>query len=103
MCLHFTIGVRFTQGDAAELPAAARDLVRLGVDLIVAADTSNAARAAQMATDRIPIIFVGGSDPVESGLVRSFARPGATSRASRISTSSWRRSGSSCFETWSRA
>ena len=72
----FTIGVRFTQGDPAELPAAARDLVRLGVDLIVAGDTSNAAKAAQMATDRIPIIFVGGSDPVELGLVKSFARPG---------------------------
>jgi putative ABC transport system substrate-binding protein len=72
----FTIGVRFTQGDPSELPAAARDLVRLGVDLIVAGDTSNAAKAAQMATDQIPIIFVGGSDPVESGLVKSFARPG---------------------------
>src|SRR5215510_9101689 len=32
----FSIGVRFTQGNPAELPAAARDLVRLGVDLIVA-------------------------------------------------------------------
>lgn len=72
----FTIGVRFTQGDPSELPAAARDLIRLGVDLIVAADTSNAATAAQMATDRVPIIFVGGSDPVEAGLVKSFARPG---------------------------
>jgi len=28
------------------------------------------------ATDRIPIIFVGGSDPVGSVLVKSFARPG---------------------------
>ena len=72
----FTIGVRFTQGDPAALPAAARDLVRLGVDLIVAADTSLAAKAAQLATDRIPIVFIGGSDPVESGLVTSFARPG---------------------------
>ena len=72
----FSIAVRFTQGDAAELPAAARDLVRLGVDLIVAADTTNAAKAAQMATDRIPIVFVGGSEPVESGLVKSFAHPG---------------------------
>jgi putative ABC transport system substrate-binding protein len=72
----FTIGVRFTQGDPAELPAAARDLVRLGVNLIVAGETSNAAKAAQMATDRIPIIFIGGSDPVGSGLVKSFARPG---------------------------
>ena len=72
----YSIGVRFTQGDPAELPAAARDLVRLGVDLIVAADTSNAIKAARAATDRIPIVFVGGSDPVESGLVKSFARPG---------------------------
>ena len=72
----FTIGVRFTQGNPAELSVAARDLVRLGVDLIVAAETGNAAKAAQMATDRIPIVFVGGSDPVELGLVKSFARPG---------------------------
>jgi putative ABC transport system substrate-binding protein len=72
----FTIGVRFTQGDPAELPAAARDLVRLGVDLIVAGDTINAAKAARLATDLIPIVFVGGSDPVEAGLVKSFAHPG---------------------------
>lgn len=72
----FSIGVRFTQGDPSELPAAARDLVKLGVDLIVAADTTNAIKAARMATDRIPIVFVGGSDPVESGVVKSFAHPG---------------------------
>jgi ABC-type uncharacterized transport system substrate-binding protein len=72
----FSIGVRFTQGNPGELPAAARDLVRLGVDLIVAADTSNAIKAARAATDRIPIVFVGGSDPVESGVVKSFAHPG---------------------------
>jgi putative ABC transport system substrate-binding protein len=72
----FTIGVRFTQGDPGELPTAARDLVRLGADLIVAGDTGNAARAAQMATNRIPIVFIGGSDPVEAGLVQSFAHPG---------------------------
>jgi putative ABC transport system substrate-binding protein len=72
----FSIGVRFTQGDPAELPAAARDLVKLGSDLIVAADTGNAIKAARAATDRIPIVFVGGSDPVESGVVKSFAYPG---------------------------
>jgi putative ABC transport system substrate-binding protein len=72
----FTMGVRFTQGNPAELPAAARDLVRLGVDILVAGETSNAAEAAQQATDRIPIVFIGGGDPVAGGLVKSLARPG---------------------------
>jgi putative ABC transport system substrate-binding protein len=72
----FTIGVRFTQGNPAELPQAARDLVRLGVDLIVAGETSNAVHAAQAATSRIPIVFIGGTDPVGFGLVKSLAHPG---------------------------
>ena len=72
----FTIGVRFTQGNPTELPAAARDLVKLGVDLIVTGETGNATKAAQMASDRVPIVFIGGSDPVGLGLVKSFARPG---------------------------
>ena len=73
---HFVIGVRFTQGNAAELPAAARELVRHGVDLIVTTEADLAAKAAQTATDRLPIVFMGGSDPVALGLVKSFARPG---------------------------
>ena len=72
----FVIGVRFTQGNPAELPAAARDLVKRGVDLIVASGGGNAAKAAQTATHRIPIVFLGESDPVGRGLVKSFARPG---------------------------
>ena len=72
----FVIGVRFVQGNFAELPEAARALVRHGVDLIVTTATDNAAKAAHMATTRIPIVFLGGSDPVGAGLVKSFARPG---------------------------
>ncbi len=72
----FAIGVRFTQGNVAELPEAARNLVRRGVDLIVVSSGGEAAKAAQMATTRIPIVFMGGSDPIEAGLVKSFARPG---------------------------
>ena len=72
----FVIGVRFTQGDVATLPAAARDLVQSGVDVIFATD-ANAARAAQLATNRIPIVFAAVvGDPVALGLVQSFARPG---------------------------
>jgi putative tryptophan/tyrosine transport system substrate-binding protein len=72
----FVIGVRFTEGKASDLPAAARDLVRLGVDLIVTSESGTAAKAAQAATNRIPIVFMGSSDPVAVGLVKSFARPG---------------------------
>src|SRR5712692_1896940 len=72
----FVIGVRFVQGNVAELPEAARALVRHGVDLIVTTATDTAGNAAHMATTRIPIVFMGASDPVGTGLVKSFARPG---------------------------
>src|SRR5712691_3018242 len=72
----FVLGVRFTQGDQTALPAAARELVQYGVDLIVASEPS-AAKAAQMMTTRIPIVFIGGTgNPVEMGLIESFDRPG---------------------------
>src|SRR5258705_3935096 len=65
----FTIGVRFTQGESAELLAAARELVRRGADIIVTTEGGNTAKAAQMATDRIPLVFISRRDPVELGLV----------------------------------
>jgi putative ABC transport system substrate-binding protein len=72
----FVLGVRFTQGDLAALPAAAHDLVQYEVDLIFASEVASA-KAAQMATTRIPIVFAGlGGHPVEMGLIQSFARPG---------------------------
>jgi putative ABC transport system substrate-binding protein len=71
----FVIGVRFTQGDLAALPAAARELVQYGVDIIVTSDDSPA-KAVQMATTRIPIVFSVVSDPVKLGLIQSFVRPG---------------------------
>jgi putative ABC transport system substrate-binding protein len=71
----FVLGVRFTQGDLAALPAAAHDLVQYGVDIIFA-ENDDSAKAAQMATSRVPIVFTGGADPVGRGLIQSFARPG---------------------------
>ena len=71
----FAIGVRFTEGKAAELPAAARDLVRHRVDVIVTVESGVSTKAAQMATNQIPIVFIGSGDPVGLGLVQSFARP----------------------------
>ncbi len=71
----FVIGVRFTQGDTATLPQAARELVELGVDILFAAGPT-AANAAQMASNEVPIVFAEVPDPVGSGLIRSFASPG---------------------------
>ena len=72
----FAIGVRFTEGKAADLPVAARELVRLGVDIIVTADSGATARAAQAATTQVPIVVTGSGNPVDLGLVKSLARPG---------------------------
>jgi putative ABC transport system substrate-binding protein len=72
----FVIGVRFTQGDTARLLAAAQDLIRDGADILFPVD-ANSAKAAQLATTRVPIVFAtGAGDPVELGLVQSVARPG---------------------------
>ena len=71
----FVIGVRFTQGNITALPAVARELGKLGPDLIFA-HRDSAAKAAQMATTKVPIVFVGVNDPVGIGLIKSFANPG---------------------------
>ncbi|HSF07571.1 MAG TPA: ABC transporter substrate-binding protein [Methylomirabilota bacterium] len=72
----FVLGVRFTEGRIADLPDAARDLVRRGVDIIVTTESGTVAKAAQAATSHIPIILIGAGDPVGLGLVQSLARPG---------------------------
>jgi putative ABC transport system substrate-binding protein len=71
----FVIGVRFTQGNIAALPQAARELLKQGIDILFTNNPAPA-KAAQMATDRIPIVFYGAGDPIGLGLIKSFARPG---------------------------
>jgi putative tryptophan/tyrosine transport system substrate-binding protein len=66
---------RSAEGDPARLPALARDLVGLPVDVIVAASVQ-AALAAKDATRQIPIVAVYVFDPIKAGLVSSLARPG---------------------------
>ena len=71
----FAIGVRFTQGNTTALPQAARELVEQGVDILFTVNPAPA-KAAQMATSRIPIVFYGAGDPIGLGLIKTFAYPG---------------------------
>jgi len=66
---------RHASGRSEQLAGLAAELVQLRVDVIVAINTS-AALAARDATATIPIVITRVSNPVETGLVRSFAHPG---------------------------
>jgi ABC-type uncharacterized transport system substrate-binding protein len=69
---------RYAEGKANRYPELAAELVRLKVDIIVAAGGAGVIRAAKNATKTIPIVMAGlGADPVEAGLVESLARPGS--------------------------
>jgi putative tryptophan/tyrosine transport system substrate-binding protein len=70
------IEYRFADGQMDRLPALAADLVRLGVDIIMATRINPSAVAAMKATTTIPIVMTSAIDPVSTGLVASLARPG---------------------------
>jgi putative ABC transport system substrate-binding protein len=74
---NIAIEYRYAEGKRNRAPELAAELVRLKVDIILAAGGDLVIRAAMNATKTIPIVMTGGGgDPVKVGLIESLARPG---------------------------
>jgi len=74
---NLTVEERTIGPDRERLAVAARELVGLRLDLILAAGGAEAPQAAATVTKSIPIVFVIADDPVMVGLVKSLSRPDA--------------------------
>jgi putative ABC transport system substrate-binding protein len=74
---NIAVEYRYAEGKPERFAELAAELVRLKVDLIVAAGGDLLIRPIMDATKTIPIVMTGGGiDPVEAGFVRSLAHPG---------------------------
>jgi putative tryptophan/tyrosine transport system substrate-binding protein len=71
----FEMLYRFADFHADRLPQLATELVQLKPDVILGAATLNAV-ALKKATDTIPIVVASLADPIELGLIESYAHPG---------------------------
>jgi putative ABC transport system substrate-binding protein len=83
---NITYEFRHYGDDIESIPALIRDLLRAKVDVIVAGGAP-AIRAAQNATQSIPIVMGAVADPLGIGLIAGLARPGGnTTGLSILST-----------------
>jgi putative tryptophan/tyrosine transport system substrate-binding protein len=73
---NIAIEYRYSDGKLDRTPELAAELVRLKVNVIVAPGTDRIVLAAKNATKTIPIVMLGGTDPVKERLVESLGRPG---------------------------
>src|SRR5258705_12293274 len=67
---------RWARSDYDALPALTAELCAMGVVAIAATGDVASARAAQRASNTVPVVFTIGGDPIRFGLVKSLNRPG---------------------------
>ncbi|MGH7795431.1 MAG: ABC transporter substrate-binding protein [Candidatus Binatia bacterium] len=71
----FQLIIKDVEGDALAVEEVAKTFEKNNAALIYALTTQVIAKA-KAATNKVPIVFTIGSDPVGAGLVESFAKPG---------------------------
>jgi len=72
---NMSIEYRWAEGRDEQLPRLAAELTRVKPDVIVTAGTPGTL-AAKDATKTIPVVFASSGNPVNAGIVASYARPG---------------------------
>jgi putative ABC transport system substrate-binding protein len=82
---HFVLEIRDAKGDLKAVEEAARNFEREKINLIYAVTTS-VVTVVKNVTSQVPIVFAVGSDPVASGLVQSFGKPGGRLTGVQYST-----------------
>ena len=71
----FNLDLRYADGKLDRIPTIVGELIGSGVN-VLAVGSTGAGLAAKQATTSIPIVFLSGEDPVDSGLVASLDSPG---------------------------
>jgi putative ABC transport system substrate-binding protein len=71
---NIVIEYRYAEGKSGAMPALAKELVALNLDVILTT-TASANRAVLQATSKIPVVTVGAGDPVLQGWAKSLAEP----------------------------
>ena len=71
---HVRIDIRWGAGDPVRIKDHAAELVGLAPDVILATNTPTI-RALKQATETVPIVFTGLTDPIGEGVVANLSRP----------------------------
>ncbi len=72
---NLVVDARFAEAKLDRLPKLVKELVDIPVD-VISINGYPAALAAKQGTAAVPIVLIGAGDPVQSGVVASYRRPG---------------------------